>query len=61
MQENLRKQVKLLKALQDISYKEIAEHLEINKNSFYNWLKGYYDFSAEKEQRLIEILSLIAD
>lgn len=61
MQENLRKQVKLLKALQDISYKEIAEHLEINKNSFYNWLKGYYDFSIEKEQRLIEILSLIAD
>lgn len=61
MQEYLRKQVKLLKALQNISYKEIAEHLEINKNSFYNWLKGYYDFSAEKEQRLIEILSLIAD
>ena len=61
MQENLRKQVKLLKALQDISYKEIAEYLEINKNSFYNWLKGYYDFSAEKEQRLIEILSFITD
>ena len=61
MQENLRKQVKLLKALQNVSYKEIAEYLEINKNSFYNWLKGYYDFSIEKEQRLIEILSLISD
>lgn len=61
MQENLRKQVKLLKALQNVSYKEIAEYLEINKNSFYNWLKGYYDFSTEKEQRLIEILSLITD
>lgn len=61
MQENLRKQVKLLKALQNVSYKEIAEYLEINKNSFYNWLKGYYDFSIEKEQRLIEILSLITD
>lgn len=61
MQENLRKQVKLLKALQNISYKEIAEHLELNKNSFYNWLKGYYNFSEEKEQRLIEILSLITD
>lgn len=61
MQEKLRKQVKLLKALQNISYKEISEHLEINKNSFYNWLKGYYNFSIEKEQRLIEILSLITD
>lgn len=29
MQENLRNQVKLLKALQDVSYTEIAEHLEI--------------------------------
>ena len=61
MQEKLRKQVKLLKALQNISYKEISEHLEINKNSFYNWLKGYYNFSRAKEQRLIEILSLITD
>lgn len=61
MQENLRKQVKLLKALQNVSYKEIAEYLEINKNSFYNWIKGYYDFSIEKEQRLTEILSLITE
>lgn len=61
MQENLRKQVKLLKALQNISYKEIAEHLEINQHSFYNWLKGYYSLSEKKEQRLIEILALITD
>jgi transposase len=61
MQEKLRKEVKLLKALQGISYNEIAGYLEIHRNSFYNWLKGYYDFSIEKEQRLIEILSLITD
>ena len=38
MQDELRKQVKLLKALQGISYTEIAEHLEIHRNSLYNWL-----------------------
>ena len=40
MNENLRKEVKLLKALQGISYKEVAEFLEIRQDSFYNWLKG---------------------
>lgn len=60
MQENLRKQVKLLKALEDVSYTEIAEHLEIQRNSFYNWLKGYYNLSPEKEKRLYEIIELIS-
>ena len=36
----LRDEVKLLKALQGISYKEIAEYLEMPPKSFYNWLKG---------------------
>jgi hypothetical protein len=61
MQENLRKQVKLLKALQGISYVELAEDLEIHKNSFYNWLCGYFDLSKEKETRLIEIIELIKE
>ena len=59
MQEKLREKVKLLKALQDVSYTEIAAHLEIHKNSFYNWLKGYYNLSTEKTERLIEIITLI--
>lgn len=61
MQNELRKEIKLLKALQGVSYNEIAEHLEIHKNSFYNWLKGYYNLSAEKENRLIEIINLISE
>lgn len=61
MQNELRKRIKLLKALQGVSYNEIAEHLEIHKNSFYNWLKGYYNLSEEKESRLIEIITLIAE
>lgn len=61
MQENLRKQTKMLKALQNITYTEIAEHLEINRNSFYNWLNGYYNLSADKEKRLLEIITLLSE
>lgn len=61
MQENLRKQIKMLKALQNITYTEIAEHLELNRNSFYNWLNGYYNLSIEKERRLIEIINLLSE
>ena len=39
MNDKLRVEVKLLKALQGISYKEIAYYLEISPDSFYNWLK----------------------
>ena len=61
MQENLRKDVKMLKALQGVSYTDIAIDLEIHRNSFYNWLKGHYDLYAEKEKRLIEIINLISE
>jgi transposase len=40
MQNELRKEIKLLKALQSVSYTEIAEYLEIHRNSLYNWLNG---------------------
>ena len=39
-QDYLRKKVKLIKALQGISYKEISEYLDIKTNSLYNFLKG---------------------
>lgn len=57
MNDNLRREVKLLKALSDISYKEIAEYLEIRQDSFYSWLKGYYDFGTVRTQRLQEIIA----
>ena len=56
MNESLRKQVKILKALQNISYKEIAEYLEINQNSFYNFINGQYNLSQEKAERLQDII-----
>lgn len=61
MQEKLRQQVKLLKALQNVSYSELAEYLEIHRNSFYNWLNGYYNLSQEKQLRLLEIIELISE
>lgn len=56
MQDKLRKEVKQLKVFNDITYKEISEYLEIQKNSFYNWLRGYYNLSDEKVDRLKEII-----
>lgn len=61
MNEKLRKEVKLLKALQGISYKEIAEFLEIRQDSFYNWLKGYYEFSEERQRRLFDVIACLKE
>lgn len=61
MNDKLRKDVKLLKALQGISYKEIAELLEIRQDSFYNWLKGYYEFGEERKHRLIEVICCLKE
>lgn len=56
MNDYLRKECKLLKAIQGISYKEIAEYLEITQDSFYCWIKGYYDLGNRKQQRLRAII-----
>lgn len=61
MNDELRKQCKELKILQNIPYSEIAAYLEVNKNSFYNWLKGYYDFSEARQERLQEIISCLKE
>ena len=61
MNENLRKEVKLLKALQGISYKEMAEFLEIRQDSFYNWLKGYYELGEEKQSRLLDVIACLKE
>ena len=57
----LRKDVKILKALQGVSYKEVAEYLEIRQDSFYNWLKGYYEFSEERQRRLLDVIACLKE
>lgn len=57
MNNYLRIEVKLLKALQDITYKELAEeYLGIRQDSFYSWLKGYYDLGEEKQKQLYDVV-----
>ena len=57
MNEYLRKECKLLKALQGISYTELAEYLELSASSFYNWLCNAYDFGEERQAKLQEIIA----
>lgn len=61
MNDYLRKKVKELKVFQDISYKELAELLEMNTRSFYNWLNAQYDFGEEKQNRLKFIVENIKE
>ena len=61
MNEILRKKCKELKCFQGVPYVELAEHLEIKKNSFYNWLKGYYDFSEERQARLKDVIACLKE
>ena len=55
--EILRKELKIMKALQGITYKEVAEYLEIKECSMYKWIQGAFNFSAEKKERLNEIIA----
>lgn len=57
--EALRKFTREIKINQNISYSEIASLLEIKRNSFYNWLKGYYSLSEERKERLYDILATL--
>ena len=61
MQDKLRNQVKIMKALYgDIyTYQDIADYLDIKINSFYNWLNGYYELGESKEAKLKELLICI--
>ena len=61
MDDFLRNQCKYLKCYQGISYKEIAEYLEIRQDSFYSWLKGYYRFSNKRQQKLKEIIEILRE
>ena len=49
----------MLKALRGISYKEIAEYLEIKPKSLYNWLRGDYELSQEKLKVLQEVIETL--
>ena len=57
-QDDLRKQVKLAKAMDDEwNFKNMSEVIQISPNSFYNWLYGAYELSSIKERELESLLS----
>lgn len=53
-----RKEVKLLKAMNDVTYKEFAEMANIKSSTLYNWLAGSFSFG---EETLANVSELIAD
>lgn len=57
MDDILRNECKYLKCYQGITYKEIAEYLEVRQDSFYSWLKGYYNFSIKRKEQLKDIIA----
>ena len=61
MNDTLRKECRLLKAIQNISYKELASYLEVKDDSFYSWLKGYFDFGIQKQYKLKSIIDNIKE
>ena len=63
MQEDLRREVRLAKALnEDIYYKDFAEFLDITEHAFYNWLSGYYSLNSSNSNKLHElVIDLIDD
>lgn len=61
VQDDVRKKVKLSKALNDdIYYKDFADYLDISEHSFYNWLNGYYNLSENKLRMLDDIVTDLA-
>ena len=55
--DELRLQVRELKCYQGITYKEVAELLEIKHSSLINFLNNQYDLGKEKQERLQEIIN----
>ena len=57
MKTDLRLQVKLLKATHDITYKEIAEMINIKPRHFYNWIRGTTNFTESKTEELRKLVA----
>lgn len=61
MNDYLRNECKMLKVLQGVSYKELAELIEVRQDTFYSWLKGYFNYSPSRQNRLKEVIGLLKE
>ena len=59
MNDELRREVRLMKALHGIPYKKFAEAMGIAQANFSNWLCGKYNFGEERQKQLTEIIIAI--
>ena len=55
-QEYLREQCKRLKWEDDMTYKEMAEYIDMKYNSFMNFVRGYKDLGEQRAKRLEEFI-----
>jgi DNA-directed RNA polymerase specialized sigma24 family protein len=55
--DELRKEVKLLKAFSGVNYGEIAKMVNLSVSSFSNWLTAKYNFSSEKANKLEKVIN----
>lgn len=56
MNEELRRNVKLIKIFQGVSYTKLAKEIGTTQSSFYAWLKGQYEFSDSRELLLRKVI-----
>ena len=55
--DQARQQVKLLKALTDMTFKDMAKEIGISDDTFYNWKCNHFNFGEDKLSRTEEMLS----
>lgn len=56
MNEELIKNVKEIKMFYNVPYSRLADALGLKRNSFYNWVNGYYQLSPNNQRKLYKII-----
>ena len=52
-----RKEVKLLKAMNDVTYSEFAEMIGLSKGVIYNWLANSFDLGEDRLKIASEVIA----
>lgn len=55
--QTARKEVRLLKAMNDVTYQEFAEMVGISKNSVYCWLNNQFDLGDSRLAIVDEVIT----
>lgn len=55
--KTLRILARAAKIIHGLPFSAMADGIGIRRSSFYNWLKGQYDFSEERREMLVAFLT----